>query len=136
MTKYILFVLLLSACDRAPNCWGLVGEYKLVYTRLSGNCIDIPNVGTFLPAHYFPKPYDTNCTNEWKNPNDQCIAVLKYGCDYPEDLGRWEWSIVFQYDTYAENVTGDATARWFDVQGVLKETCTYSIEGERIDDEN
>lgn len=130
----MMIVLLIQGCYSAPNCWGLVGKFKLTYTKLSGNCVDIPVVGTFLPAHYFEKPGEYNCFNVWDNPNDECLAILKYGCTYPEDIGRWEWTLVFNYDTYAEHVTAEATAKWFDVQGVLKEICEYSIEGERLNE--
>jgi len=126
----IMLYAVLDGCYYTPDCQPMIGRYKMVYTLIEGNCVTIEDRTISFP----PKYRGEDCFSEWSDNYQECVAVIHYGCPYPGDLGSWEWSGVFTNTQWSDTADGEFTARWFDLQGVVKEICKYTVRLERIND--
>jgi len=127
MIRYLFVLLFLGGCYHTPTCQPMIGEYKMVYTPVEGNCVAIEDRHISFPPTY----RNEDCFTDWSDDYDNCVAVLKYGCPYPEELGSWEWTGVLYNTRWSDTAEGEFTARWFDMKGVVKETCKYTVKMER-----
>lgn len=125
----LLVSIILSGCYHTPTCQPMIGQYTMVYTQTEGdNCADIETRTVFFPPTYRQE----DCYTEWSDDYDNCTAVLRYGCPYPDDLGSWEWVGSITNTRWSDTAEGEFTARWFDMQGVVKDTCKYTVKMERV----